>query len=445
MDSRVWGFYHNGGYQWIASVAACSGCLFTPLPHNVLGFVDLWTQFSSQLTTPASKKTTQIYVADHGGSQVQIIDVNRDPWTASSSIFGFDHPRVVKVTPDGTKAYVGDDGGKLWQINTSSHEVMASLDIPHPVALAITPDSQFLYVASSNDTVTKVKIADFTIQSILTGFASPQDIKITPNGTLAYITNGANGTMSVIRVLDDLFLSTIDGMHKPVGFAFTRDGNFIYVTDPQQNLLYIVSVRKNRVIQEVLGFNIPRYIAMAPQGDFAYISNGGNNSVSSLRLEDNQIIQSLPIPSPRSLIVSLDGKYLYVSSDAGAIYKISISNGNILSVIASFENPTNMAITQNHTSPPVINGCQTNGPQEILNHLHWIPAPGTPVSYKIYQDVTRTRLLATLDGYTTGFSHYDIKTGQTYWYYLEAVYPNGFTSTLGSIIVSPKQACQEGY
>src|ERR1051325_4044239 len=99
------------------------------------------------------------YVTDELANAVRVIDISND---TVQTIGGFPGPRAVKVTPDGTQAFVGCNDGTLRVIDTITHVVSPTVvSVYQPVALAITPDSHFIYIASSNDTVSVVEIGSF--------------------------------------------------------------------------------------------------------------------------------------------------------------------------------------------------------------------------------------------------------------------------------------------
>lgn len=81
-------------------------------------------------------------------------------------------------------------------------------------------------------------------------------------------------------------------------------------------------------------------------------------------------------------------------------------------------------------------------PANIYNVISWSEGPGMPTGYKIYRDVARTKLIATLPAGTTQYSDMHLEEGQSYSYFVLATYANGFSSTIGKVEVSPVRICQ---
>jgi YVTN family beta-propeller protein len=380
------------------------------------------------------------YVTDVKGTSVHIIDLNSN---AIESIDGFDRPRVVKVTADGSQALVGQGDSSLVVIDTHTHTILpVSLEINHPVALAITPDNEYAYIVSVDGSLTVVNIPEYTIDTIVTGFNKPGDVKISPDGAFAYVTNAGNGTVSVVRTSDHTIVDTIVGMQKPVGLTLTNDGQYGYVSDLENDSIYVIRTSNNMLIDEILGFNAPKYIAMSQDGSYFYVTSQGNNRVNKVRISDSKLVSSITIPLPSSIATTKDGLHYLVGSNLGAVFKVQVFGDVIQSVFPGIANPSNIAPTLNNAPDISLNGCQVdNDPTNIFNRITWNTAPGNPTSYKIYKDAASVHLITTLLGTDTEFVHMHLREGQTYSYYLIAEYANGFSTTLGNVEVTPSRTC----
>lgn len=385
--------------------------------------------------------TQHVYVAFQGSNAVQIIDVAEDN---IQTIFGFEHPRVVKVSPDGTTAYIGEDSGKIWAFDTLTHLLPpVYISVNHPVALAISPDSNYLYVASKNNSISIIELEGFSIQSVLTGLDNLQDIRISPDGSLLYAVNGGSGnnaSITVINTVDNAIIATIDIPGNPLGVAFTNNGNYAYVTDKVLGILYKIQTSNHTIVKTVLGLNLPKYIAMTPDNNFAYISNSGNQTIAVLQLSDDKIVEQIPVADPGTLAVTSDGDFLYVGSKFGITSKIRTFDNIITDTFTGYNNPSNMSVTNNNEAFIPINGCQVTNPT-LYNHITWTAPSGHPLYYKIYTDASLTLPIVTVTGETFEFFHTTILSGQTYKYYVVAVFSDGFSATLGNVEVSPERTC----
>lgn len=130
-------------------------------------------------------------------------------------------PNRIVLTSDDSRAYVShSDSDVITIIRTFDNSVEATFDIPASLGLALSPDGRRLYV--TNDyrdepgTVTVVRTSDHLVETVFNVGDGPESIALTPDGSLAYVTNsggsGAAGTVSVVRTADHAILATI-----PVG------------------------------------------------------------------------------------------------------------------------------------------------------------------------------------------------------------------------------------
>ena len=55
-----------------------------------------------------------------------------------------------------------------------------------------------------------------------------------------------------------------------------------------------------------------------------------------------------------------DGSFLYVGSDLGTVYKVDLISYLITSAIPGFDNPSNIALTDNNPPATSVNGCLIN-------------------------------------------------------------------------------------
>ncbi len=385
--------------------------------------------------------TPHAYITDQLGGSVRVLDVSND---TVQVISGFNGPRVVKVTADGTLAYVGCDDDRIRLIDTETNTILPTeLSIAHPIAMALTPDGNYLYVASGNNMVSVVETTHHTIVGEIEGFDAPQDIKISPNGEFAYVSNAGNGTVSMIRTADLSISNTVGGLKTPLGLTFSVDGDYAYVADKADHSVVVIGTEEKAIVDVIYGFNYPSYITATPDKNYVFISNSGNNTISVLRNTDRLLIGSIPIPEPKSVAVTQDGQYLYVGSEVGTVFKVRVLDQTILLAISGFHNPANITVTSNNPPAETVNGCQVADNQEnIYNEISWQPAPGQAVNYNIYRDPALSQLISSVDADVLNYRHQHLQEGQTYSYYVVANYANGFSSTIGSVEITPSRVCR---
>jgi len=379
------------------------------------------------------------YVTDLGGTSISVINSGNN---TVQKIFGFTKPHVIQVTADGTAAYVGDETAQILKINCLDHTVTSIGTISgHAVAMAILPDASFLYTANHNNTVSIIDLSNDTIVGELTGFGSPQDIAVTPDNAFLYVTNKAVGTITIISTATNEVVHTITGLVNPVGITFNIDGSYAYVTDKAHNSVYVIRISDNTIFDIIYGFNKPGFVAVSPDKAYAYVTNAGNDSVSIVRLSDNFIAQTLLVPLPNSIAVSSDGLFLFVGSDFGDVFKLATLDGSIQTAIPGFQCPSNIAFSTNNAPADTVNGWQVkskSNPLQLYNQISWLEPAGFPIGYRIYRDSLYSELVASIaGGGVLLYNDMQRQIGQTYSYYVIADYPNSYSSSIGSVEVTP--------
>jgi hypothetical protein len=103
-------------------------------------------------------------------------------------------------------------------------------------------------------------------------------------------------------------------------------------------------------------------------------------------------------------------------------------------------NPSNISIANNNGPADTVNAWQVvTDPSDPYNQISWEKPAGNPYQYRIFKDSKYEDLLATIPGNGSSLLYNDehLEIGQTYSYYVIADYENGFSSTIGGLIVTP--------
>jgi YVTN family beta-propeller protein len=196
---------------------------------------------------------THAYVTNQLEDSVSVIDTASN--TVVATIPGFILPTGVAITPDGTDPYEGVDrrhqspayvtnhvstidgsnfpASAVSVIDIARNKVVATIPVGQfPSGVAITPDGTHAYVANQGDgTVSVIDTANNNVVATLPVGAGPVDVAITSDGThpshddrlhqpLAYVTNSVDNTVSVIDTSSSKVVATIPVGTGPFAVAF---------------------------------------------------------------------------------------------------------------------------------------------------------------------------------------------------------------------------------
>jgi YVTN family beta-propeller protein len=157
------------------------------------------------------------------------------------------NPMAIAITPDGKTAYVSNDQipGTVTPIDLVTKKSGRPVRVgPYPQAIAVSPNGKTAYVLNE-DSVTPIDLATGVPGKTVNpapGFI-PSAIAFTPDGQTAYVTtifatdstveSDMPGFMTPIRIATGTLGKPIQPGNNPQAIAITPDGTIAYVTNWQ--------------------------------------------------------------------------------------------------------------------------------------------------------------------------------------------------------------------
>ncbi len=136
--------------------------------------------------------------------------------------------------------------------------------------IAVSPDDKFVWVANpDSNSVTEFLVqgdANQKVAEIHVG-EQPQNLAITPNGLLVYVTNTGDGSVSVISTSTRSVVGTVGVGTEPYGIALTPNGTLAYVANARSNDVSVIDIANNSVIRTIPVEPEPRGVAITSDGD----------------------------------------------------------------------------------------------------------------------------------------------------------------------------------
>jgi len=173
--------------------------------------------------------------------------------------------------------------------------------------------------------------------TIATGFDDLQGCCYRLSTDQLYVADGG-GALSIYAVTAHTHVKTVlgTGYSGPSDVALSVDGLHAYVADKPGSLLRLSLSNMNRAAATVVasGLNTIDQIALDEAHGVAYAAEFTGGHIWQINLTSGVKTIVATIPNPRGVLVTGDGRFLYVSSDAGTITRFDLStNKNV--VIAS--------------------------------------------------------------------------------------------------------------
>lgn len=186
------------------------------------------------------------------------------------------------------------------------------ISVTGPVAVAVTPDAKFLYVANQIQNTVSIFSVDATgalTRAIFpaTVGTSPSALAISSNGKFLYVANSGSNNVQVFSICGtatpacltpDGTLTEVTGSPISTGLgpsyvAISSTGNFAYVVDQQSNQLssYKVNVGSGLLtattpVPAISTGLHPSSVVISSGEQFVYVANTGANTISQFTMDD---------------------------------------------------------------------------------------------------------------------------------------------------------------
>jgi YVTN family beta-propeller protein len=273
---------------------------------------------------------TEVYVSNNGSNTVSVISSLTG--TVTHTIPVGSSPDALAVSPGGAKVYVGQHGGGVSVIDTATKSVAAVNTLGGPVRdLAITPDGSKVYLAMEFAGLKKIDTATNAV-SVVSGFACPEGVAVTPDGSTLYVNyqcggpggSGGHDAVGRFNAGTGAFLGSITGLPN-VGSRLTisPDGAQVWENGGDaclspfydhagcsfvpSGVVNVIAVATNTLQQSIgfAGFS-PGLISFLPDSSRAAVGNGA--SLTVFETATFGVVQTLPLPASGSLAFAPDGK-----------------------------------------------------------------------------------------------------------------------------------------
>ena len=305
---------------------------------------------------PASARDAYVASNANNAGSVSVFD------TATGLVRGGpigagDAPTPVAITPDGTRAFVGDVNRTEFSVIDTATRARLGMPFPagggNPNAIAIAPDGSRAYLHALGR-LTVIDTATNAVTSPLIELGpgvNASSFAVAPDGARAYVTDPNSGDVLVV----DLAARALDGVPIPVGksptaIAITPDGRRAYVARAGMGsgAVSVIDLSNRVPVGSPIAVGVnPAAIAISPDGARAYVANAGSGSVSVIDTATNATVGA-PIPvgaDPRGIAIAPDGARAFVANRGSAsVSVIDTATSTPLGAIGVGAGPVGIAI-----------------------------------------------------------------------------------------------------
>ncbi|WP_084196023.1 YncE family protein [Streptosporangium amethystogenes] len=206
-----------------------------------------------------------------------------------------------------------------------------------------------------------------TVQVATSGWASPSDVAVSPDGTRAYAANPDSRSVSVIDTATNTVTATVALAAAGTTLAVSPDGKKVYVTGQGTGSVTVIDTATNTVSTKILVVGYEN-MAVTPNGSRLYVSQWSERSVAVIDTTTNKLITTVPTNGGcQGLAAHPDGTRVYVAgNEARSVFVINTATNAITHSIGVGTPPTCVAVNPNGSGVYV--GCE-DGPVSLIDSI----------------------------------------------------------------------------
>ena len=204
-----------------------------------------------------------------------------------------------------------------------------------PLSVLMTPDQRYLFVANtggsadtSENRVTVIETATHQVAANIEVDTGPLDLAGSADGQLVYVTNPQSKSISVIDVASLTVRSRIRvpiaEENGPYGVAIHPDGKRLYVTDIHGNQILVVDTARRATVGRIDVIQEPRSLVISADGKRLYVSGGdfgddGGGGIAVIDTESESVVTTIRMDAGIfRLALSPNGSRLYGTDRSNA-------------------------------------------------------------------------------------------------------------------------------
>jgi YVTN family beta-propeller protein len=214
-----------------------------------------------------SKDGTRLYVSNEDTKTASVIDVASGK--VDHIILVAQEPEGVGVTPDGKRFLVTcETGGEVFVIDAVNYQTIGHFKVDvRPRSVDFLAGSTVAFIPS--ESVGELNVVDLgnakVIKTIVLPPGSrPMNVRVAPNGSRVYVSNGRAGTVSVIDGRTYELIDTVKVGTRPWGLAISPDGRYLYAANGPSNDISVVDLNTDKEISRVKVGSSPWGVTIVP-------------------------------------------------------------------------------------------------------------------------------------------------------------------------------------
>ncbi|MEU5547731.1 IPT/TIG domain-containing protein [Streptomyces sioyaensis] len=220
----------------------------------------------------------------------------------------------------------------------------------NPLGVALTPDGTRAYVANgASNTVNVLDTATNIVTTTITVGVGPRLVAIAPDGAEAYVAVADDALLSVIDTVTNTVTANIPVGAGATGVSVTPDGTRLYVANQNASTVSVIDTATNTVTTTIAVGDAPTGVTVTPDGTHVYVCNLASNTVSVIDTATDTVTTTITgLSGPTVVGITADGIRGYVSDMfTGTLSVIDIATNAITASITVGSQPRFVTVSHN--------------------------------------------------------------------------------------------------
>ena len=202
-----------------------------------------------------------------------------------------------------------------------------------------------------------------------------------------YVADNSVGNINAVTAHTHVTTVIGSGFNAPADVKLSGDGIHAYVADHPGTLLFLSLTNMDRAAATVVatGLNGIDEIALDEAHGFAYVAEFTGGHIQQINLATGASVAVATIFAPRGVLVTSDGRFIYVSNDEGTIACFDLVTNNSVVVASGLTGPRHLTwasadesvilFPQDHPASVVFEADLTTSPATVTAITGPISAP----------------------------------------------------------------------
>jgi hypothetical protein len=180
--------------------------------------------------------------------------------------------------------------------------------------------------------------------TIASGFADAVGSAYRLTSDLLYVADAGSGHIVTVNPHTMVKTTVGTGYNAPSDVELSIDGLHAYVTENPGTLLRVSLTNMNRAAATVVasGLNGVDQVALDEAHGFAYVCEFTGGHIQRVNLTTGVKSVAVTTANPRGVLVTDDGRFLYVSTDAGTITRYDLTTNTHVTIASGLNAPRHL-------------------------------------------------------------------------------------------------------